>query len=71
MLLVASAIALFSVFVAISLKIQLSMMRLRAAYWEGQVKQDSMIRHQWLQESQPSWKTFGKQIYSAKSPLEQ
>jgi hypothetical protein len=31
------------------------MMRLRAAYWESQVQQDSAIRHQWLAAPQPTW----------------
>ena len=38
---------------AIYYRLQLYMMRLRAEYWENQVKTDSLIRHQWLKQSQP------------------
>jgi hypothetical protein len=58
MLVAVSVLAIVAVFVAVSLHIQLSMMRLRAAYWENVVKQDSLIEYQWLQEDAPSWRLF-------------
>ncbi|MBI1297609.1 hypothetical protein GC175_21940 [bacterium] len=58
MLLAVSVLAVMAVFVAISLRIQLSMMRLRANYWENLVKQQSLLQHQWLQRDEPSWRFF-------------
>lgn len=54
----ASVLAIVAVFIALSLYIQLSMTRLRAAYWENLVKQDSQIQYQWLQKDAPSWRFF-------------
>ena len=58
MLVAVSVLAIVAVFIAFSLYIQLSMTRLRAAYWENLVKQDSQIRYQWLQKDAPSWRFF-------------
>ena len=55
MLFAVSVVAIIATFMAISFGLQLSMMRLRAAYWENLVKRDSLIRHQWLQKNEPVW----------------
>lgn len=58
MLVAVSVLAVVAILVAVSLRIQLSMMRLRAAYWENLVKQHSLIQHQYLQKDEPSWRLF-------------
>lgn len=58
MLIAVSVIAVVAVFVAVFLRIQLYMMRLRATYWENLVKQDSLIQYQWLQKDEPAWRLF-------------
>lgn len=54
MLVIVSAIAVVAVLSALVLGVQLHLMRQRALYWENEVKRDSLIRHQWLRETQPS-----------------
>jgi hypothetical protein len=66
MLFAAIVLAMLALFVAVSFQIQLSMMRLRAIYWESLVKQNSEIRHQWLQKDEPSWRQLNNsQSHSA------
>jgi hypothetical protein len=54
MLVAISIIAVAATLLSIYLWLQLYNVTLRALYWEREVKQDSLIRHQWLQSYQPT-----------------
>ena len=54
MLVAVTLIAFFATLLAVYYRIQLYQMRMRAAYWENEMRRDSMIRHHYLQEMQPN-----------------
>lgn len=55
MVVVLSLLVVAATGIALYLWLQLYVMRLRARYWENQVKSDSLIRHQWLHQVEPHW----------------